>query len=66
MLNNIVRDGLIFVCVCRGPYAFAATDWLGYDCQHAACPTGEDPTLVASRLSKKHTAVAKWTCTMNI
>ena len=27
----------------RGPYAFAATDWIGYDCSHALCPQGDNP-----------------------
>lgn len=27
----------------RGPYAFAATDWRGYDCSFARCPAGENP-----------------------
>mmetsp|Transcript_6213 Transcript_6213/g.9365 ORF Transcript_6213/g.9365 Transcript_6213/m.9365 type:complete len:755 (+) Transcript_6213:104-2368(+) len=35
----------------RGPTAFAATDWIGYDCLHAACPTGLDPTLISSRIA---------------
>lgn len=27
----------------RGPYAFAATSWYGYNCEAAMCPTGIDP-----------------------
>lgn len=27
----------------RGPYAYAATDFAGYNCAHAACPRGDDP-----------------------
>jgi hypothetical protein len=34
----------------RGPYAYAATDWIGSDCSLAACPTGLDPTLTSSRI----------------
>jgi len=29
----------------RGPYAFAATDFIGYDCSHGKCPTGINPEL---------------------
>jgi len=27
----------------RGPWAFASTDWAGYDCSQSLCPTGDDP-----------------------
>jgi hypothetical protein len=27
----------------RGPYAYAATDFKGYDCQNALCPKGDNP-----------------------
>lgn len=34
----------------RGPYAHSATNWIGYDCSLASCPTGLDPTLSSSRI----------------
>eukprot|EP00981_Chlorochromonas_danica_P009489 scaffold2708_cov158-Ochromonas_danica.AAC.37 len=27
----------------RGPYAFSATDFVGFDCSQMRCPTGDDP-----------------------
>lgn len=27
----------------RGPFAMAATDFKGYDCQSALCPKGDNP-----------------------
>lgn len=27
----------------RGPYAFSATDFIGFDCSQMRCPTGDDP-----------------------
>uniref|UniRef100_A0A7S3JTR5 EGF-like domain-containing protein n=1 Tax=Aureoumbra lagunensis TaxID=44058 RepID=A0A7S3JTR5_9STRA len=27
----------------RGPFAYAYTDWTGYSCSHAFCPTGDNP-----------------------
>lgn len=33
----------LFSLACRGPYAFAATDFKGYACAQAWCPKGDNP-----------------------
>ncbi|KAJ8605581.1 hypothetical protein CTAYLR_000006 [Chrysophaeum taylorii] len=30
----------------RGPFAYAYTDWTGYTCAHAMCPTGDNPFMI--------------------
>ncbi len=32
----------------RGPAAYSATDWIGFDCGSASCPTGLNPDSLSS------------------
>ena len=36
-----------------GPYAYAATDFIGYNCQQALCPKGDNPRTVNTNFSNE-------------
>ena len=36
-----------------GPYAYAATDFTGYNCQRALCPKGDNPRTVNTNYSNE-------------
>jgi hypothetical protein len=43
-MDNVTDYGIEFTeKFYRGPYAFASTDFTGFNCGNAACPTGDNP-----------------------
>ena len=36
-----------------GPYAYAATDFIGYNCQQALCPKGDNPRTMNTNFSNE-------------
>lgn len=45
--NYTLYNDTYFTRYYRGPYAFAATDYKGFNCAYMNCPTGDDPLTVA-------------------
>lgn len=41
---------LLDLISCRGPYAFSATDFKGYNCGMALCPKGDYPYTTGGKL----------------